>query len=143
MEKLHLKELKNWTSNSVFSKTLIALILIGTIFSSNTATAQMECRSMIGAHLTPLGENIPISWAVEGTFAPGLMTSPYDTLGNARLNGGMLLGALDFKLSGKSNIYVEGGYKNWTNSALVNDANTKSRHLGRVYDKFPLSSDFC
>ena len=131
MEKSHLKELKNWTSNRVFSKTLIISIFIGTIlFVSNTATAQMECRSMIGAHLTPLGENIPISWAIEGTFSPGLMTSPYDTLGNAKLNGGMLLGALDFKISKKSNIYIEGGYKNWTNSALVDDANIKSRHLG-------------
>jgi hypothetical protein len=83
---------------------------------------------MIGAHLTPLG-NTSLSWAVEGTMAPGIMTSPYDTSQNSQLNGGMLLGALEYSF-GKSSIYIEGGYKNWKNSALVNDDKMKSRHFG-------------
>lgn len=131
MGKLYSKELKSWMSNRITTSTFVISITIGILLLSNlTASAQMECRSMIGAHLTPISKNIPISWAVEGTFAPGIMTSPYDTLGNAILNGGMFLGALEFRISGKSSFYVEGGYKNWTNSAFVENDSMKSRHIG-------------
>lgn len=131
MEKLYLKELKNWMLSNVISKTIIVLAIILTAgLSNNTVIAQMECRSMIGAHLTPFAENFPVSWAIEGTIAPGFMTSPYDSLSNTILNGGMLLGALEFNFAKKSHIYIEGGYKNWSNSALVDDKNQKSRHLG-------------
>ena len=90
----------------------------------------MECRSMIGAHLTPFGEKIPVSWAIEGTMAPGFMTSPFDDKDNEVLSGGMLLGALEFNFMENNHVYIEGGYKNWKNSALVNDKKLTNRHLG-------------
>jgi len=110
----------------LFFSTVLFLI------SSQYASAQMDCRSMLGAHLTPFKKDIPILWAVEGTMAPGLMTSPFDTLDNTTLNGGMLLGALDFGFGkNKNHIYIEGGYKNWKNSEFVSDDKEKSsRHLG-------------
>ncbi len=109
---------------------LLSAILI--LISSQYALAQMDCRSMLGAHLTPFKKDIPILWAVEGTMAPGIMTSPYDTLDPTRLNGGMLLAALDFGFGkNKNHIYIEGGYKNWQNSKFVDDKEEKSsRHLG-------------
>jgi len=116
-------------------QTLIKTAVISIIILFNLpASAQMECRSMLGAHLTPFKKDGGVLWAVEGTMAPGVMTSPYDSLGNAQLNGGMLLGALDFKLGNQKNhFYVEGGFKNWKNSALVDDnfsSKGNSRHLG-------------
>ncbi|MCD4773730.1 MAG: hypothetical protein K8R41_10155 [Bacteroidales bacterium] len=114
----------------LFLKGLRLSILISVvIIISNSANAQMECRSMLGAHLTPFKKDIPILWAIEGTMAPGIMTSPYANIDNAKLNGGMLLGALDFTFLNKHNFYIEGGYKNWKNSELVDD-NSKSRNLG-------------
>ena len=102
------------------------------LISSQTALAQMDCRSMLGAHLTPFKKDLPILWAVEGTMAPGLMTSPFDSLNNTTLNGGMLLGALDFGFGNhKNHIYLEGGYKNWKNSEFVNNSTDEfSRHIG-------------
>jgi len=85
---------------------------------------------MLGAHLTPISDKIPVSWAIEGTMAPGLMTSPYDSLNNTKLNGGMLLAAIEYSINNKHSIYIEGGYKNWQNSELVNDKNSKNKHLG-------------
>jgi hypothetical protein len=127
MDKLHLKELKKLKQNSFIKKLSLLTIAFLSIYQVN---AQMECRSMIGAHLKPISEKIPVSWAIEGTMAPGLMTSPWEDKEDAKLNGGMLLGALEFNLSDKSNIYIEGGYKNWKNSVLVNDDGQKKRHVG-------------
>lgn len=114
-------------------KTRILLLAV-TIFiiNINSASAQMDCRSMLGAHLTPFKKDFPVLWAVEGTVAPGIMTSPYDSLGNAKLNGGMLLAALDFGFGkNKNHIYLEGGFKNWVNSEYVDDHDEKNtRHLG-------------
>ena len=107
----------------ILSSLLILLL-------SNTVSAQMECRSMLGAHLTPFKKGVPILWAVEGTMAPGMMTSPIDTINNAMLNGGMLLAALDFTIAGKHTFYFEGGYKNWKNSELVSKSGDINRHLG-------------
>ncbi len=42
----------------------------------------------------------------------------------------MLIGALDFTIKKKHNIYIEGGYKNWQNSEFVDDEDSKSRHIG-------------
>jgi len=107
------------------------LILVIVLFSSSFVNAQMECRSTLGAHLSPLYKDAPLSWAVEGTVAPGLMTSPYDSAKNATLNGGMFLAALNYSFNKRTSFYVEGGYKNWTNSALVSEKNnSKGRHLG-------------
>jgi len=111
-------------------KALKKSILISlVIFISLSANAQMDCRSSIGAHLTPFHKDVPILWALEGTMAPGLMTSPYDSLDNTQLNGGMLLAALDFSFLKNNHIYLEGGYKNWKNSHFVNSP-SKSKHIG-------------
>ncbi len=118
-EKLYLKGLRILILSSLF-----------TLILTNSAYSQMECRSMLGAHLTPFKKDVPILWAVEGTMAPGMMTSPYDTMSNAKLNGGMILAALDFTFWKKHNFYFEGGYKNWKNSELVSKSNDISRHLG-------------
>ena len=99
------------------------------ILMSFSVKAQMDCRSTIGAHLTPFKKDVPILWAIEGTMAPGVMTSPYDSLDNTKLNGGMLLAALDFSFLKKNHIYLEGGYKNWINSDFVQET-TDSKHLG-------------
>jgi len=111
---------------------ILFLSAVLTLLTSQYASAQMDCRSMLGAHLTPFKKDVPILWGIEGTMAPGIMTSPYDTLDPTRLNGGMLLGALDFGFGkNKNHIYVEGGYKNWQNSEFVDDDKEKSsRHLG-------------
>ena len=85
---------------------------------------------MLGAHLTPFAKDFPVLWAVEGTMAPGMMTSPFPTKDNTQLNGGMLLAALDFQFKEKNHIYIEGGYKNWKNSEFVNDTLGNSRHTG-------------
>jgi hypothetical protein len=112
-------------------KKITSILTLAFLLMVYSASAQMECRSMLGAHLTPFSKKLPISWAIEGTMAPGIMTSPYDTSNNARLNGGMLLAALEFTLSKKNSIYIEGGYKNWKNSELVDDKNkSKGKHLG-------------
>ena len=114
-------------------KVRFLLIIVGFfVLNLNTAKAQMDCRSMLGAHLTPFKKDVPILWAVEGTMAPGIMTSPYDSLDNTKLNGGMLLAALDFGFgNNKNHIYIEGGFKNWVNSEFVNDDGEKNtRHLG-------------
>jgi len=112
-------------SKALKSSILISIIVLLS-FSSN---AQMDCRSTIGAHLTPFKKDVPILWALEGTMAPGVMTSPYDSLDNTRLNGGMLLAALDFSFLKKNHIYLEGGYKNWVNSDFVKETEG-SKHLG-------------
>ena len=55
----------------LFLKGLRLSVLISVaIIASNSAEAQMECRSMLGAHLTPFKKDVPILWAIEGTMAP-------------------------------------------------------------------------
>ncbi len=126
-EKLYLKASRSWMSKNT-NKHLLLFLLI--VFGSMQMSAQMRCRSTLGGHLKPFSKKIPISWAIEGTMSPGKMTSPFDTIDDAKLTGGMLIGALDFKLSDNHSIYIEGGYKNWKNSALVKDEKVKSRHFG-------------
>ena len=119
------------------------LFLIFTIAIFGQSKAQMECRSMLGAHLKPFKEGGSVLWAIEGTMAPGVMTSPYDSLDNTRLNGGMLLGALDFSfMNGKSHIYLEGGIKNWKNSSFVDTSKLNdSRHRGMRQAFYSFSND--
>jgi len=111
---------------------LISVIII--IINSFSASAQMDCRSMLGAHLTPFKKDGNLLWAIEGTTGPGMMTSPYDSLAEdkTKIRGGMILAALDFGfMKNKSHIYFEGGYKNWQNSAYVDNSTlTDSRHFG-------------
>ena len=84
---------------------------------------------MLGAHLTPFKKDVPILWGVEGTMAPGVMTSPFVDKENTQLNGGMLLGALDIGFLKNNHIYIEGGYKNWKNSEFVDQVD-ENRHIG-------------
>ena len=79
----------------VLRSTMLISILA---LSFSTSNAQMHCRSTLGGHLTPFQKEFPLLWAVEGTMAPGIMTSPFDDGDPAKLNGGMLLGALDLTI---------------------------------------------
>ena len=113
------------------SKLISRLAFLLVMLVSNVAYAQMECRSTLGAHLTPFYKEVPILWAIEGTMAPGIMTSPYNSTDFTKLNGGMILAALDFTIAKKHNLYLEGGYKNWITSDFVPDEETHSaRHFG-------------
>lgn len=107
------------------------IVLFISILVSQTAFSQMDCRSTLGAHLTPFHKDVPILWAIEGTIAPGIMTSPYNDTDITKLNGGMILGALDFTFLKNHNFYFEGGYKNWVTSDFVTDAAAnKSKNFG-------------
>ena len=119
---------KNIISSFILTTLVFAIIAI----STGQAKAQMDCRSMLGAHLTPFQKDGSILWGIEGTMGPGVMTSPFDSLGNTQINGGMILGALDFGFGQqKHHFYVEGGYKNWKNSEFVDETSLKgSKHLG-------------
>jgi len=113
-----------------FLKILRSTILIGILALGYTsANAQMHCRSTLGGHLTPFTKKFPLLWAIEGTMAPGIMTSPLDDGDPAMLNGGMILGALDYTVK-KHSFYVEGGFKKWTNSELALIKKTDSRNIG-------------
>lgn len=97
------------SGQKVFAKgaSLILLLLVQGI-----AEAQPDCRSIIGAYLKPVG-NSAFSWAVEGTGAAGIM--PDRTIAHWSMYG-----ALDFSKS-IHQIYFEGAYKDWYNSAANPD----------------------
>ncbi len=117
-------------TKKLFFKLLRSTMLISILaLSFSTSNAQMHCRSTLGGHLTPFQKEFPLLWAVEGTMAPGIMTSPFDDGDPAKLNGGMLLGALDLTIK-KHTFYVEGGYKNWKNSELIQPITEDSRSIG-------------
>ena len=114
--------------NNYIRTSILASIILVASFSAN---AQMECRSTLGAHLTQFHKNIPIYWAIEGTMAPGIMTSPFNDTDETKLNGGMVLGALDIGLFKNNSIYIEGGYKNWKTSELVHENEEQAkRNIG-------------
>ena len=114
----------------LFLKALRSLILVSILaFSYTNLNAQMHCRSTLGGYLTPFHQDFPLLWAVEGTMAPGMMTSTAEGTDPAKLNGGMLLGALDYTFNNHS-FYVEGGYKNWQNSELAQPITELSRDIG-------------
>ena len=87
-----------------------SIIIFITVLSlqMNTASAQPECRSMLGAHLTPFHKKIPLSWAIEETFAQGWMT-------DRNITNNLLYLGLDFTHK-SHNVYFEGGAKMWRNS---------------------------
>ncbi len=115
--------------NLSLTSKIIALLFA--VLFSQAAYSQMDCRSTLGGHLTPFHKDVPILWAIEGTMAPGIMTSPYNDTEITKLNGGMVLGALDFTFAKNNNIYLEGGYKNWKTSGFVNDTGShQSKHFG-------------
>lgn len=112
-----------------FLKVLKKLILINVfIFSFLTIKAQMECRSILGGHLTPFHKKVPLLWAVEGTMAPGLMTDFKQK--PLPIGTGMILAALDFTMLKKHNFYIEGGTKRWMNSTLSQPIEDKNRKVG-------------
>ena len=116
MKQLNLRILRNLT--------LISLVL-----SAAPAYSQMHCRTTLGSHLTPIMGTDHLM-AFEASMAPGVIT-------DYRLQGGMYLLAFDFSLWNESNLYFEGGYKNWSKVALddeaaedVNLPELDSRHIG-------------
>ncbi len=114
----------------LFLKVLKSSILISIfVFNITNSKAQMHCRSTLGGHLTPFHEKVPLLWAIEGTMAPGIMSSLQDDDEPAMLNGGMLIGALDLTIK-KHTFYVEGGFKKWKNSELAQPVTEFSRNLG-------------
>jgi hypothetical protein len=126
------------------SQPISRFLFLVVMLISSVGYAQMDCRSTLGAHLTPFNKEIPILWAIEGTMAPGIMTSPYNSVDFTKLNGGMLLGALDFTIFKKHNFYLEGGYKNWVTSDFVPEISANAiRHIGmrQVFYAFH-SNDF-
>jgi hypothetical protein len=90
----------------------INIILL--VLSTTTLWAQPDCRSILGLHLKSIAET-PFSWAIEGMGAVGVM--PDRTVANWTA-----MGALDFTFK-KNNIYFEGAYKNWYNTAKNPDGN--------------------
>lgn len=116
----------------LFSKGLKKLILIISliVISFPSINAQMHCRSELAGHLTPVFKDSPLLWAVEGTMAPGIISSRKEGEDPAKISGGMLLGAMDYSFGKSSNFYIEGGYKNWSNSLSENKNNDNSRHIG-------------
>lgn len=111
--------------------TIKIIVVFFAVLLPQLAYSQMDCRSTLGAHLTPFHKDVPILWAIEGTMAPGIMTSPYNDTDITKLNGGMILGALDFTFARNHNFYLEGGYKNWTTSDFVSESGaSKSKHFG-------------
>ncbi len=114
-------------TKSHLNKALILISLITLL--AGKANSQMHCRSILGSHLTPFQQDLPLYWAIEGTMAPGVMSSQGDG-DNAKLNGGMVIGALDYAFSNQHSLYAEGGFKNWINSELSQPVKEFSQHLG-------------
>ena len=92
---------------AVSAKFKIVLVGVGFLISL-IANAQSDCRSIIGAHIKPIGGS-PFSWGIEGLTAAGLMPDRFVANWN-------IYGALGF---GNQNhqFYFEGAYKNYYNSA--------------------------
>ncbi|MCD4813050.1 hypothetical protein K8S19_05105 [bacterium] len=114
-------------------KNLSRLILLGLVLGlAVNANAKRECRSILGAHLTPVMEKSSLLWAIEGTMGPG-------RIGDKMITGGMLLGALNYTFFSSHQLYLEGGYKHWsvTDISGSDDSNQPavleyedSRHVG-------------
>lgn len=109
------------------------LIVFTLLVGINTTHAQRECRSILGAHLTPIVKDSPLLWAVEGTMSPGKMT-------DRKLKSGMAIGALNYTWTKHLQTYVEGGFKNWANSAdtgaIANEQTNKNWGMRQVFVDF-------
>lgn len=105
------------------------LLLIFFCFSPFVLYAQMDCRSMLGAYVSPIGES-NFSWGIEATIAPGIMKD------RQIANGLLILGADYSSPSGMHQFYVEGGYKNFYNSAKGPGVTNPGEGTG--YKQFPL-----
>jgi hypothetical protein len=90
------------------------LLILSILFSVIRASAQPDCRSVLGSHIKPAGAT-PLSWGIELSATGALMNDR--TLSNWSVYTG-----LDFTLK-KNQIYFEGAYKDWYNSAKNPDGN--------------------
>lgn len=102
-----------------FVKNSVIILLL---ITSISAYSQSECRSILGAHLTPVGKT-PFSWAIEETAAFGFMSDR--TIGN-----NLLFTGLDFTKKTHT-VYFEGGFKGWKNSL---GATGKGNNHGSGFD---------
>jgi hypothetical protein len=90
-------------------------------------TAARECRSMIGAYLSPIADSSLFSWAVEGTFAQGWMN-------DRNIRNGIIMVGFDYRSeSGAHQFYGEGAWKDWYNSA----GGPGKKGKGAGYESFP------
>lgn len=95
---------------------LILFVILNTV----TVFAQPDCRSILGAHSKPLGST-GISWAAEGTIAGGIMN-------DRKIANGSLYVGTEYQF-GKSNLYFEGAYKNWYNTAANPDGEDRDSSM--------------
>ena len=101
---------KDWMFKLVQIFTLL-------IIAQQVGFAQPECRSVLGAYLKPISKNIPVNWAGELAFSPGLMSDRFI------LKGMTYIGFEYLSKSMKHQVYFEGVYKYWYNSAGGPDLN--------------------
>lgn len=142
--------LKGFKKMKKFNKFNGVMIIIALLFTPLSVTAQEKCRSTIGSHLKPVSKKIPLSWAIEFKAAPGIMTNPYLNSEERPesvspddytiLRGGSVFGALDFSFLKHHQIYLEGGYKNWTNSSFIAETH-KGRHFGMKHFFYGFSNE--
>ncbi|MFC2131118.1 hypothetical protein ACFLSQ_06755 [Bacteroidota bacterium] len=90
------------------SMKILTVLFMILILASVKINAQWDCRSMLGAHLSPLYEKAPVSWAGEITMASGL-------LDGHRVTNSLLIFGIDFDFGSGHQMYLEGGYKNYMN----------------------------
>ena len=115
--------MKNKLKMSTCRSACIFIFVAVQIMGGTKLHAQLECRSTLASHLTEIHKNLPLLWALEGTFAPGVMNGEM-------LNGGMVLGALNIAPLDHHSIYIEGGYKNWKGTSFTEGVHGKSKQFG-------------
>lgn len=86
----------------------VLAIIVLPYFMSFSLLAQPDCRSIIGSNIKPIGKT-PVSWGVELSGAGAVMNDR--TIANWSLYGG-----LDYSIKNHQ-LYFEGAYKGWYNSA--------------------------
>jgi hypothetical protein len=92
---------------------------------ASLASAQPDCRSVLGAHLKPLTRESPLSWAGELVSIPAYLEDRY-------ANNTMFFGGLDFTTRSKAHqFYFEGGIKRSTVDS-TKDAATTTEHIVSV-----------
>ncbi|MDA3844853.1 MAG: hypothetical protein PF588_10870, partial [Candidatus Kapabacteria bacterium] len=100
----------------------IAVFLIVATTSDSRAN---DCRTMLGAYISPLYSGSDLAWGIEGTVAVG------DLDGRVVMNHLYLLG-LEYKLNSDNSFFVEGGFKTWSEvTGTAAEFNTRNiNHLG-------------
>jgi hypothetical protein len=82
-----------------------ALVLINILLLSQNTYSQPECRSILGAHMKPAGNDSVFSWAGELTTVPVYMTNRFAD------NTMLFLGTDITDKSNRHSLYLEGGLK--------------------------------